>query len=135
MFGWLKRKSKPPVAEPEVPIKKPRATKKKPVPTEKELATANGEPYFKIISMDVNPENLHEGSFEFDWNDKMIANLVRAGYQMKPTDTDAEIIDRWFTSVCRHVVLETFEQYEAMHIDNSRVVKKRDLGNGRSEVS
>jgi hypothetical protein len=135
MFGWLKKKSKPPVEEPEVKNKKPRAPKKRQVPSEKELATANGEPYFKIVNMDVNPENLHEGSFEFDWNDKMVANLVRAGYQMKPTDTDAEIIDRWFTAVCRHVVLETFEQYEAMGIDNSRVVKKRDIGNGRSEVS
>jgi hypothetical protein len=62
----------------------------------------------------------------------MIADLVRHGYMMSPKDTDADIIDRWFTAVCRNVVLETAEQYEAM---NNRVVKTRDVGEGRSEVS
>ena len=100
--------------------------------TEKELATERGEPYVNILSMEVDPNNMSQGAFELDWNDKMISNLVRAGYQMNPTDTDADIIDRWFTQVCRNVVLETYEQYEAM---SSRVVKSRDVGGGRSEVS
>jgi hypothetical protein len=53
---------------------------------------------------------------------------------MKPEDTDAEIVDRWFQNVCRHVVLETYEQEEAMR--NSGIyVRTRDVGNGRSEVS
>ena len=34
--------------------------------------------------------------------------------------------------VCRNVVLETAEQYEAM---STRVVKSRDIGDGRTEVS
>jgi hypothetical protein len=84
--------------------------------------------------MDINPENLHEGAFELDWNDKFIANLVRAGYQMQPNEADDVIVDRWFQNVCRHVVMETWEQEEA--IKNSGIyVKTRDLGDGRSEVS
>ena len=100
----------------------------------KQIATEKGEPYIEILSMDIDPENLHNGSFELDWNDKFVANLVRAGYQMDAKDTDSDIVDRWFTAVCRNIVLETYEQYEAMGINN-RVVQSRDIGDGRSEVS
>ena len=27
---------------------------------------------------------------------------------------DSDIVDRWFQNVCRHVVMETWEQEEAM---------------------
>ena len=103
--------------------------------SEKELATERGEPYVNILSMDVDPENMQNGAFELDWNDKFVANLVRAGYQKDPKDTDAAIVDRWFTAVCRNVVLETYEQYEAMNPERDRVVKTRNIGDGRSEVS
>jgi hypothetical protein len=102
---------------------------------DKELATEKGEPYVNIVSMDVDPENMQNGAFELDWNDKFVANLVRAGYQKDPKDTDADIVDRWFTAVCRNVVLETYEQYEAMNPERDRVVKTRNIGDGRSEVS
>ena len=101
--------------------------------SEKELATQRGEPWVSVLSMDIDPENLHQGSFELDWNEKFVANLVRAGYQMKPTDTDADIVDRWFQNVCRHVVMETWEQEQAAN--PNRVVKTRNVGGGRTEVS
>ena len=107
-----------------------------PVPkkTEKELATEQGQPYVTIVSMEINPDNLHEGAFELDWNDKFIANLVRSGYQMQPNEAEDIIVDRWFQNVCRHVVMETWEQEEA--IKKSGVyVQTRDIGDGRSEVS
>ena len=103
--------------------------------TEKEIATEKGEPWVTILSMDVDPENMQNGAFELDWNDKFVSNLVRAGYQMNPKDTDSDIVDRWFTAVCRNVVLETYEQYEAMNPERDRVVKTRNIGDGRSEVS
>ena len=122
-------KKKKPVKVEEAP---PKAKKK----TAKEIATEKGEPFIEIVSMDIDPNNLHQGAFELDWNDKFVANLVRAGYQGKPTDTDAEIVDRWFQNVCRHVVMETWEQEQALNKEyNSRVVKSRDIGDGRSEVS
>jgi hypothetical protein len=123
-------KKKPVVAKTETP--KP---KKAPVKTEKELATEQGQPYVAILSMDVDPDNMQNGSFELDWNDKFVANLIRAGYQMDPKDTDSDVVDRWFTAVCRNVVLETYEQYEAMNPERDRVVKTRNIGDGRSEVS
>jgi hypothetical protein len=124
---FLKKKT------PEAPKAEPKP--KKVVKTEKELATERGEPYVNILSMEVDPENMQNGAFELDWNDKFVANLVRAGYQMDPKDTDADVVDRWFTAVCRNVVLETYEQYEAMNPERDRVVKTRDIGDGRSEVS
>lgn len=108
---------------------------KKLAKTEKELANERGEPYVNILSMEVDPENMQNGAFELDWNDKFVANLIRAGYQMDPKDTDADVVDRWFTAVCRNVVLETYEQYEAMNPERDRVVKTRNIGDGRSEVS
>ena len=125
MFDIFKKKKPTKIEAP----KEPRAPKK----TEKELATDKGEPWVGILSMDIDPDNLHQGAFELDWNDKFVANLVRAGYQGKPEDTDAEIVDRWFQNICRHVVLETFEQEQAMN--PNRVVKSRDIGGGRTEVS
>ena len=99
----------------------------------KDIATEKGEPYVAILGMEVDPENLHQGSFELDWNSIFVTRLVRAGYMMKETDTDADIVDRWFQNVCRHVVMETFEQEEAMN--PQRFVRSRDLGDGRREHS
>jgi hypothetical protein len=106
---------------------------KKPKKSEKDLATERGEPYVAIVGMDINPDNLHEGAFELDWNDKFVANLVRAGYQKEPNEPENVIVDRWFQNVCRHVVMETWEQEQAMN--PQRYTRSRDLGDGRREVS
>jgi hypothetical protein len=131
LFDRFRKKQPEPAVKAEP--KAPRVKKEE--KSAKELATERGEPYVNIVSMDVDPNNLQSGAFELDWNDKFVANLVRAGYQMNPKDTDSDIVDRWFTAVCRNVVLETYEQYEAMNPERDRVVKTRDIGNGRSEVS
>jgi hypothetical protein len=110
----------------------PRA-EKKPEKSAKEIATEKGEPYVAIVGMDIDPENLHQGAFELDWNDKFIANLIRAGYKMDAKDADSDIVDRWFQNVCRHVVMETWEQEQA--INPARYHKVKDIGDGRREVS
>ena len=111
----------------------PEAPPPPPVKTAKDIATERGEAYVNIVSMDIDPNGMGMGSFELDWNEKFIADLVRHGYMMDQNDTDADIVDRWFQAVCRNVVLETWEQEQAMNPD--RVVKSRDIGDGRSEVS
>ena len=128
MFDFLKKKLEPPQKKKPIASAAQKQTK-----SAKDTATEKGEPYVAILSMDVDPENIGAGSFELDWNDKFVADLVRHGYMMSPEDTDADIVDRWFTNVCRNVVLETYEQYEAMN--PQRVVKTRNIGDGRSEVS
>ncbi len=97
---------------------------------EKEEFTAKGEPWVGILSMDIDPIDIHNGAFELDFNDKFVARLMKFGYQGK---TDQDIVDQWFQEVCRHVVLETWEQEQAMN--PSRFHNKRDIGDGRSEIS
>jgi len=95
--------------------------------SDKELATERGEPWVGIVSIDLDPDNVGNGAFELDWNDIFLAKLVRAGFQGK---NDQQIVDQWFQSICRNILLETFEQYEA---NEPRAIVRRDLGNGRSE--
>jgi hypothetical protein len=139
MFDYLKKKFKKEQEQPgQVPPKAPPTPRTKkaepPAKSEKELATEAGEPYVTILSMDVDPENIHAGSFELDWNEKFVANLIRAGYVGK---THEDIVDQWFQNVCRHVVMETWEQEQAMNPDpnSQRFTRSRDLGNGRTEIS
>jgi hypothetical protein len=132
-FGKNAKVNPPPTQQrPEPPPAPPK--KKEPVKTAKELATERGEPYVAVLSMDVDPNNLHQGAFELDWNEIFIARLVKAGYMLKKDDTDGDIVDRWFQNVCRNVVLETWEQEEAIR-KSGIYVRTTDIGNGRSEVS
>ena len=134
MFDWFKKKKKVTKRElPEVSKTPPMPEIKEPGKSEKQIATEKGEPYVAILRMDVDPNNLHQGAFELDWNEIFVARLVKAGYMMKPTDSDGEIVDRWFQNVCRHVVMETWEQEQAIK-NSGMYVQKRDLGDGRSEI-
>ena len=127
---WL-NKSEEPVKP--VKTKKPAAKKLSP----KEEATANGEPYIDILKVSVDPNDINNGAFELDWNDKFLVNLIKQGYQIKPDDTEAEIVDRWFQTVCRNIALEVYEQNQADPENRAdvRVIRQRDIGNGRTEVS
>ena len=111
-------KEKPAIKE------KPKSKSKK---TPKEIATAAGEPWVSVLSMDIDPEEINNGAFELDWNEKFIA-----GYQAKPNEEEHVIIDRWFQNVCRNVALETYEQEQAD--PDIRYTQSRDLGNGYTEV-
>jgi len=149
MFDKLKSLFKKPEIQPELLVeqstketktKKPRVKKTKPVAPEltaKEKATMAGEPYINILKIDVDPNNINNGAFELDWNDKFVINLIKAGYKLRPDDADADIVDRWFTQVCRNVALEVYEQQQADpdNRNQMRVIQTKDLGDGRSEVS
>lgn len=118
--------------------KKPRKPRKPKVElTEKDRATQAGEPYIAITKVEVDPADINNGAFELDWNDKFVLNLVKQGYKIRPDDTDAQIVDRWFQTVCRNIALEIYEQDQADPTNRSdvRVIQQRDIGNGRTEVS
>lgn len=133
-MGLLDRfKKKPEVKVEEKPKAEPKPKKK----SAKDIATEKGEPYVAILSVELDPDNIGNGAFELDWNDKFIANLVRSGYQLKKDDTDADMVDRWFADVCKNVIAENFEQWEANQPTEARprVIDRRDIGDGRTEVS
>lgn len=128
MFNWLKKK-------PEIKEEKPKSKVK--TKTAKELATEAGEPYIVVVSIELDPDNVGNGAFELDWNEIFVARLVKSGFMQKKDDTDAEIVDRWFQSICRNILNENFEQWEANQPIDSRPrrVDRNDIGNGRTEIS
>ena len=71
-------------------------TKKKSAPklSEKEIATRAGEPWVSILDMQLDPEDINNGAFEMDWNDKFVLNLIKAGYKEKDDDKDETTLDR-----------------------------------------
>jgi hypothetical protein len=129
MFNWLKKKS-----EVKAETKSEPKSKKK---SAKELATEAGEPYISVVSVELDPDDVGNGAFELDWNEVFVARLVKSGFMQKKDDTDAEIVDRWFQSICRNILNENFEQWEANQPVDSRPrrVDRNDLGNGRAEIS
>lgn len=126
----------------EVPAEKPTRTRKKKVDTrtpleirrseEKARADAAKESWVDVV-FNVDPADPHSGYADIDWNDKFIADLVRHGYQIRPDDSDQDIVYRWYIEVCRNEVLETYAQEEAQ--STARFTQTRDIGDGRSEVS
>ena len=123
-------------SRPESPSETPPKPKKL---SPKDEATKNGEPYVAILKVNIDPNDINNGAFELDWNDKFLTNLIKQGYKMNPKDTDNDIVDRWFQTVCRNIALEVYEQQiadpEKRANDDLRVIQQRDLGNGRTEVS
>ena len=99
------------------------------------LATTAGEPYIEIVTMELNSENPSLGSFELDWNEHFVKKLRAMGY---PGKTDEIVVDLWFQDVCRNILLETYEQEQANRAvgdNNVRYINRKDLGNGKTEVS
>lgn len=98
----------------------------------KEQATSAGLPWVNVLGIEVDPDNPGVGAFELDWNDIFVARLVKAGYKGR---NDNDIVDNWFQDVCRHVVLETYQQEQADPDKRAQTIQRRDLGGGRSEFS
>jgi hypothetical protein len=99
--------------------------------SDKDTATQAGEPYISIVSVELDKENPSYGSFELDWNEQFVKKLRSMGY---PGETDEIVVDLWFQSVCRNILMETWEQ-EAANRDNIRYISRRDIGGGKTEVS
>ncbi len=95
----------------------------------KTAATANKEPWVAVLTTQVNPENPKNGFFELDWNEYFITMLRNNGYT---GTTDEEIVDGWFSDLCREVGAE-----EGVPMDRrfSGYINVNKLPNGKSEVS
>ena len=68
--------------------------------TPKELATENKEPWVAVLDTHVNKDNIRNGFFELDWNEFFVLQLRAEGYS---GSTDEEIVDTWFSELCRNV--------------------------------
>lgn len=95
---------------------------------EKTLATEKNEPWINIVSMDMEEENpANIGAIEMDWNEHFIKMLHQNGYTGV---SDEDAVDQWFRDVCKHVVLETYEDEEI-----APTVTRNELDDGRAEYS
>jgi len=114
-------------------VAKKTATKAVPsVKSPKDIATEKNEPWVSVLSVELDPDNIGNGAFELDWNDKFITNLVRAGYKGKD---DVQMVDQWFQDVCRNVLAENYEQWVVNQPNAGRTNNKEDLGGGKTSVS
>lgn len=95
----------------------------------KELATENKEPWVAVLTTQVNKDNIRNGFFELDWNEYFVRELRLNGYQ---GDTEEEIVDKWFTELCKNVGAE---QGVDMSRRGSGYINVNNLGNGRTERS
>lgn len=68
--------------------------------TPKERATAAKEPWVSVLDVHVNEKNPKNGFFNLDWNEEFIRYLRLNGYQ---GDSEEEIVDKWFTDLCKVV--------------------------------
>jgi hypothetical protein len=145
LFDKLFGKKSEPIVEVTKPVKekksrKPKEKKEPVTVSDKQKAEELGLPYVNILKMEIDPYDINSGAFELDFNDKFVLNLIRAGYKIRDDDTDTIIVDRWFQTVCRNVALELYEQQQAdpenrTQATDMRVVRAKDIGDGRTEVS
>ena len=85
------------------------------------------EPMVKVIKLHVQPENPRNGFFELDWNDEFVNMLTQHGYQ---GDSQEEIVDRWFQTLCR-----TIGNEQGIDSVASGYVQINRTPDGKTEVS
>ena len=103
---------------------------KKTTKPKKKIVKAKGkseEPWVKVLDMNVSPDNPRNGFFELDWNDEFVNNLKQHGYLGQ---TDEEIVDRWFQSLCRTIGYE-----QGVDVSGSGYVQINRTPDGKTEVS
>mgnify|MGYP000058561857 CR=1 FL=1 len=71
---------------------------------EKTLADIDGEPWVKVVNVHVeDPQKPSSGYMELDWNQPFVKSLIDAGYSGRK---DEDVVDMWFTDLCRGVTKE-----------------------------
>ena len=90
---------------------------------DKQIATADDEPYVKVLQVDFDQKQPNIGSFELDWNETFIETLAKSGYT---GSTPEQIIDTWFNDVCRNILMEDFN--DKNFVADAPVEIKRDDG-------
>ena len=90
-------------------------------------AKKSEEPIVKVLNLNVNPENPRNGFFELDWNDEFVNMLKQNGYE---GESDTEIVDRWFQTLCRTIGSE-----QQVNIEGAGYININRTPDGKTEVS
>jgi hypothetical protein len=99
---------------------------------EKQTATINDETFVRVTRISTDPNNPAVGSFALDYNKAFVVYLEEHGYG--PAPNDEEIVDRWFTELCKNIALDTFdgvgdfnEKLDASPTRKQDIIYKKDL--------
>jgi hypothetical protein len=87
--------------------------------TPKEGKESN-EPWVNVVNTNFDESNPNQGFMELDWNDAFVKFLKGHGYQ---GSTDEEIVDAWFTELCRSIG-QQFLENEKFVADADMLPKK-----------
>ena len=110
--------------------KKPRKPRVKKV-VEK-TSTPQTEPQVRVLKFDFDPANPQIGSMELDWNAEFIEMLRQHGYNGVNPEA---LVDAWLNDVARNILASNPPPANVTNIEGSRYVNRRDVGDGRSEIS
>lgn len=100
----------------------------------KQLATLKEEPYITVIRSEYDAREGMDGlTFEFDWNDLWIDYLRLNGYVGL---RDEELVEQWFTEVCRNVAEANPEEDTSnVPFNSGRVIRQVRRDGTSSEYS
>ena len=88
---------------------------------DKKVATLKGEPWVKVLKMELEQNKPGSGFFEIDFNEDFVEYLADNGYEGKDNDS---IVDGWFNDLCKNIVMEGLEDEEGT--TKSADVKSKD---------
>ena len=112
-------------------LKKPRTPKAKKVV--EETPTPQVEPEVRVLKFDFDPANPQVGSMELDWNAEFIEMLRQHGYNGVNPEA---LVDAWLNDVARNILASNPPPANPpTNSDGARYVNRRDVGDGRSEIS
>ena len=112
-------------------LKKPRTPKAKKVV--EETPTPQTEPQVHVLKFDFDPANPQIGSMELDWNAEFIEMLRQHGYNGVNPEA---LVDAWLNDVARNILASNPPPANPpTNSDGARYVNRRDVGDGRSEIS
>lgn len=99
---------------------------------DKQKATILEEPFVRVTRISTDPNNPASGSVALDYNKAFVVYLEEHGYG--PAPNEEEIVDKWFTELCRNIALDTFdgignfnETLDETTARNQDVIYKKDL--------
>jgi hypothetical protein len=101
---------------------------------EKTAATAKGEPWVGIVDNGFDSDQGVNGLyFELDWNEKWVEFLKKNGYH---GTTDEQIVEQWFSDVCRSQADESpVDDNQPVPFNSGRVINRIPRDNGGTEYS
>jgi len=78
---------------------------------DKQTATLDGEPYIRVVNLEMDSKSPSAGYFELDFNENFVEYLADSGYEGVEPD---EIVDNWFNDLCQNIVMEGLEDSDGI---------------------